>query len=224
MFATKKSSTSVASDGASTTTTTVVETKEHGQAGTVTKKQVNTLTTELFIVAPSPKGGTCKFPDTPTNRILLKTFMLLDEDGNGMLDAKEGVAIGRMLGGDASAAQRQWEEMLREADADGSGTIELEEWMAWKAESAQHQDVHALEEHYQRLEQARARARQQQLSARGGNQAEDGLADVPPGGKKSVSKKVVIQDGQRTTTTTTLITDAQGNTQTSVKTEVEPAA
>lgn len=177
------------------------------------------FTVQQFIVAPSPNGGKATFPDTAANRILLKMFMLHDEDGNGMLDAKEGVAIGRMLGGDAGAAQRQWDEMLREADADGSGTLSVEEWMAWKGRSVSDRDVPALEEHYQRLEQARVRAMMQQMTPRGGEK-NDG---VPPGGKKSVTSKSVVRGGKRTTTTTTVITDAQGNSRKSVDTIVAPA-
>ena len=178
----------------------------------------NLAEAKQFIVAASPNGGKAKFPDTPANRILLKMFMLMDEDGNGMLEENECVAIGRILLGDAAAAQAQWDELLREADDDGSGTISVEEWMAWKGRGASDRDVPALEEHYQRLSQTRARAMQQQLTARGA-----AATEAPPGGNKSVSKRVVVKGGKRTTTTTTVITDAQGNSRKMVETAVVPA-
>ena len=89
--------------------------------------------------------------------------------------------------------------------------------MAWKGRGVSERDVPALEEHYQRLSQARARAMQQQLASRGA------AREAQPGEKKSVSTRVVVKGGKRTTTTTTIITDARGSTRKTVETIVVPA-
>ena len=68
--------------------------------------------------------------DTPRGPILKKMFAEMDSNGDGVIDEKEGLAIGRLLaGGNAGEAKRFWEEMKAGADTDKNGTVSLDEYV-----------------------------------------------------------------------------------------------
>jgi hypothetical protein len=63
-------------------------------------------------------------------RLTSETFELMDLDGNGCIDEREGIAAGQVLGNVNNDARAWWEAVMQE-DADGSGTIYPAEWAAF---------------------------------------------------------------------------------------------
>lgn len=96
--------------------------------------------------------------------ILTKIFQLMDSDKNGHIDEQEGWAIGRALGASGGDAKKWWDTIVT-ADTDGSGTIELEEWLAYNLAAYKGKEASGLLElqaMYERLEMNLARRTQQQ--------------------------------------------------------------
>ena len=100
--------------------------------------------------------------DTPRTTVFRKLFATMDADGDGQIDATEGTAIGRILGGgDADAGARFWRELQSEADTDGSGTVGLDEYISYGRSKTRLEDVEKLQMDLVRLEESRGRRAQQ---------------------------------------------------------------
>jgi Ca2+-binding EF-hand superfamily protein len=100
--------------------------------------------------------------DTPRGPILKKMFAEMDSNGDGVIDEKEGLAIGRLLaGGNAGEAKRFWEEMKAGADTDKNGTVSLDEYVNYGRDVTSANAADVLQLHLARLEEARARQAQQ---------------------------------------------------------------
>jgi Ca2+-binding EF-hand superfamily protein len=96
--------------------------------------------------------------------ILTKIFVLMDADGDDHIDEKEGLAIGRALGGTTGDAAMQWWKSLLAADEDKSGTVELNEWLKFNANAYKGKEVQGHKElmmMHDRLEESIGRRTQQ---------------------------------------------------------------
>jgi len=122
--------------------------------------------------------------------ILTKVFQLMDSDKNGHIDEQEGWAIGRALGGSGGDAKKWWDTILA-ADTDGSGTIELDEWLAYNLTAYKGKEGSGLLElqaMYERLEQSLARrAQQQHLAQVSAATVEEDLEEIPMDGSAATT-------------------------------------
>ena len=98
---------------------------------------------------------------TPRTPVLCKLFRAMDENGDGSIDEREGLAIGRVLSRDAAGAVRFWEALRDGADADKDGTVSLDEYLAYSRAQTEGRPVtsvvHDLENSLQRLQESCAR-------------------------------------------------------------------
>lgn len=103
--------------------------------------------------------------ETPRGPVLRKMFKAMDTDGDGSIDEREGLAIGRVLAGDTAGAVQFWEQLRKGADSDGDGVVSLDEYLQYsRAQTASRNPEEVsrgLEEHLQRLQESRARQFQQ---------------------------------------------------------------
>lgn len=100
--------------------------------------------------------------DTPRGPILAKMFDEMDANGDGQIDEKEGVKIGRLLaGGDATMGKQFWAELKAGADDDGDGRISKEEYVRYGRSVTDAKAAHVLQLHLARLEEANARQARQ---------------------------------------------------------------
>jgi calmodulin len=83
--------------------------------------------------APQPKHGRLAKPE---KKSLRRLFNQLDVDRNGTLDEHELVALA--AAGGKKLSRRQLAEAMAEMDADGSGSVEYEEFEKWWEHGAQH--------------------------------------------------------------------------------------
>ena len=63
-----------------------------------------------------------------SEELYLKAFRVIDRDGNGLVDAAELYQVMKNLGEDAFT-MTEAEEMIREADIDGDGKVNYEEFV-----------------------------------------------------------------------------------------------
>lgn len=63
-----------------------------------------------------------KLKDTDEEQALYEAFRVFDKDGSGTISAEELKAVMKTLGEDLS--DKELDEMLKEADTDGDGTID----------------------------------------------------------------------------------------------------
>ena len=83
--------------------------------------------------APQPKHGRLAKPE---KKSLRRLFNQLDVDRNGTLDEHELVSLA--AAGGKKLSRRQLAEAMAEMDADGSGSVEYEEFEKWWEHGAQH--------------------------------------------------------------------------------------
>ena len=100
--------------------------------------------------------------ETPRGPVLRKMFKAMDTDGDGSIDEREGLAIGRVLAGDTAGAVQFWEQLRKGADSDGDGVVSLDEYLQYsRAQTASRNPEEVsrgLEEHLQRLQESRVAA------------------------------------------------------------------
>jgi len=75
--------------------------------------------------------GLCNFANAPLETRCRFCFMMYDEDGNGNLDRNEITEIlkANHLASDAKAVRRKVDTVMKQADRDGSGTVDLDEFL-----------------------------------------------------------------------------------------------
>jgi Ca2+-binding EF-hand superfamily protein len=99
--------------------------------------------------------------------MLTKIFRMMDASGDGHIDEQEGWAIGRALGGSGADAKLWWDTII-DADTDGSGTVDLKEWLAYNQKAYRGNELTGLGElqmMHDRLEQSLSRLSQQRQKA-----------------------------------------------------------
>ena len=111
-------------------------------------------------------SATPRCGDSPRTGVFKKMFCVMDTNGDGSIDAEEGMAIGRVLcGGDVAAGTRWWTAMLSEADHDGSGTVSIEEYLSFAREKTKDSPAREVVAKFQidlaRLEESASRKQQQ---------------------------------------------------------------
>ena len=112
-------------------------------------------------------GLPAQTPRSSLRPVLTKIFHVMDNDGDGSVSEAEGLAIGRALaGGDADAAAAWWADLLRQADTDKSGALELSEWIEYATKPYLGKDVSTaqreLEDLVERLSSSKSRQVQQE--------------------------------------------------------------
>lgn len=70
---------------------------------------------------------------TLNRRKLTEVFRTYDKDGSGTVDIYE---LKAALGGDSNESNEIWIEMLKEADSDNNGVIDLDEFIKYMMNQA----------------------------------------------------------------------------------------
>ncbi|MCQ2816094.1 MAG: EF-hand domain-containing protein [archaeon] len=70
-----------------------------------------------------------KMRDTDSNEEMIEAFKIFDKDGNGLISPKELLDVMTSLGGPGSVTEEEVNEMVKEADMDGDGYINYEEFV-----------------------------------------------------------------------------------------------
>ena len=79
------------------------------------------------LAAPLPACKVAKWVDTDSEEEILEAFKVFDKDGNGFISAAELRHIMTNLG--EKLSDEEVDEMIREADIDGDGQINYEEFV-----------------------------------------------------------------------------------------------
>ena len=73
--------------------------------------------------------------------ILGRIFELLDQDGNGYIEEREGLAAGKALFSNVHKAKQWWDELLVYADNDMDQRVRLQEWCDFQLENRSDQPL-----------------------------------------------------------------------------------
>ena len=95
--------------------------------------------------------------DTAVRDPLEWVFDQLDDDGSGFIEEREGLRIGKWLGGCSGDLSAFWLKMKADMDSDGDGKISKQEFVTWMAKNTCSDPVTALrlkEEVQSKLSQA----------------------------------------------------------------------
>jgi len=72
--------------------------------------------------------------DQRVDDLLEKIFDLMDTTKNGCINNHEGARFGNALFGDNTQALSWWNDLMEHSDADGNGSLDLDEWTTYMNE------------------------------------------------------------------------------------------